>query len=98
AWLSLGLWLALALSSPVGIGIVVTVVGVDCRPRRLCKMILELREFVGGPVADVGHGNPGIAQVLRRVNMAVAPRSAGRDGHVEGELEHRDDRVPTQVR
>src|SRR5579872_2500387 len=85
-----------ASSSAVVVGIVVTGIGA-CLARGAPKMILESCERIGGPVADIGHGNPGVDIMLRRVDVAVTHRSAVRDGHVERKLQHRDDRVPAQL-
>jgi hypothetical protein len=86
-----------ALSSPVGIGIVVGRVVIDRLPRHISEMILESCECFGRPVPHIGYGNLGLDIMLRRVNMAIADRSVGRDGHVESNLQHRYDRIPLQV-
>ena len=47
------------------------------------KITLELRQRLSRPIADIGYGNPGLDIMLWRIDMAIADRSGGRDGHVE---------------
>ncbi len=68
---------------------VVFVIRAPCRFRQMILGEQGLRDQI-----DIRHGNPGIDIMLGRIDMAIAHRCAGRDGHVERKLQHRHDRIP----
>lgn len=65
---------------------------------RLGKVPLQPRNVCRGPIADVGHVDPGVDVIGRGVDMAVADRCVGCGEHVQRKLEKCDDRVPAHLR
>jgi hypothetical protein len=50
------------------------------------------------PISEIGHRNPCIGIVFWRVDMAITEGRAGCDRHVNGDLQHGHDRIPSKFR
>src|SRR5215468_11931168 len=70
-----------ALSTPVCVGVVLGHALVDRFPGNISEVALKSCERFGRPMLDVGHSNPGLDIMLRRVDMAITDRRVGCDGH-----------------